>query len=136
MPNLYSFCLYIDVCFFLVKKEIKKMSFLTPVKSTKISKSVKYIILIKVHIFLGISFILQETPIYISFFVLYFSKNIESVKNANSIVVSYMILTFAIGKPIDLIIYASLSQKVKSELKRIFCCLDKTKLKKDLSSSK
>lgn len=121
---------------FLVKKEIKKMSFLTPVKSTKISKSVKYIILIKVHIFLGISFILQETPIYISFFVLYFSKNIKSVKNANSIVVSYMILTFAIGKPIDLIIYASLSQKVKSELKRIFCCLDKTKLKKELSSSK
>lgn len=120
----------------MVKKEIKKMSFLTPVKSTKISKSVKYIILIKVHIFLGISFILQETPIYISFFVLYFSKNIKSVKNANSIVVSYMILTFAIGKPIDLIIYASLSQKVKTELKRIFCCLDKTKLKKDLSSSK
>lgn len=70
------------------------------------------------------------------FFVLYFSKNIESVKNVNFIVVSYMILMFVIGKLIDLIIYVSLSWKVKLEFKRIFGCLDKIKLKKDFLSLK
>lgn len=57
---LFLICIYF-VCIlmfvFLVKKEIKKMLFLIFVKSIKILKSVKYIILIKVYIFLGIFFI-------------------------------------------------------------------------------
>lgn len=113
--------MYITVhCF--GEKGNKKLSLLTPVGGSRILKGVKYLILINVHIFLGISFILKETPIIISVFVPFFSKNIGSIKNANSIVISYMIQTFTIGKPIDLVIYASLSQKVKAELQRMFCC--------------
>lgn len=118
-------CIHI-ICTFLlivlVRKEIKKLSFLTHMCSSQILKKVKYLIIIKVHIYLGISFMLQETPIYFSLFYLNFNDNINKLKEANSVFLNYMMLTFAIGKPIDLIIYASLSKKVKNELWKIVCC--------------
>lgn len=118
-------CIHI-ICTFLlivlVRKEIKKLSFLTHMCSSQILKKVKYLIIIKVHIYLGISFMLQETPIYFSLFYLNFNDNINNLKEANSVFLNYMMLTFAIGKPIDLIIYASLSKKVKNELWKIVCC--------------
>lgn len=65
---------------------------------------------------------LQETPIYFTLFYIYFSEGVTNLRDANSVFLNYMLLTFAIGKPIDLIIYASLSKKVKTELWKIVCC--------------
>lgn len=118
-------CIHI-VCTFLfivlVRKEIKKLSYLTDMCSSQILKKVKYLIIIKVHICLGISFMLQETPIYFTLSYIYFSDGVTNLRDANSVFLNYMLLTFAIGKPIDLIIYASLSKKVKTELRKIVCC--------------
>lgn len=52
------------------------------------------------------------------------SWNENNLQIANSVVLIYMYQTFAIGKPIDLIIYGSLSRKVKSELKILFAAKD------------
>lgn len=123
--TLLPICIHI-VCTFLfivlVRKEIKKLSYLTDMCSSQILKKVKYLIIIKVHICLGISFMLQETPIYFTLSYIYFSDGVTNLRDANSVFLNYMLLTFAIGKPIDLIIYASLSKKVKTELQKIVCC--------------
>lgn len=110
---------------FLVRKEIKKMSYLVPISNLKALRNVKYLILIKIHIYLGISFFLQESPILVSIVYGSFVQSLAGLKNANSLVSIFMFQTFAIGKPIDLLIYASLSQKVKTELLNIICCRNK-----------
>ena len=61
---IHILCTFLII--FLVRKEIKRVSFLTPSTGVKIHKNVKYLVLIKVHILLGISFIFQEVPIYAS----------------------------------------------------------------------
>lgn len=110
---------------FLVRKEITRMSNLAPTSSLKALRNVKYLILMKVHIYLGISFFLQETPILVTTNLGSFGQSLTGIKNASSVVLIYMFQTFAIGKPIDLLIYASLSQKVKTELLNIICCRNK-----------
>lgn len=110
---------------FLVRKEIKRMSNLAPTSSLKALRNVKYLILMKIDIYLGISFFLQETPILVSTVFGSFIQSLTGIKNASSVVLIYMFQTFAIGKPIDLLIYASLSQKVKTELLNIICCRNK-----------
>lgn len=101
------------------------MSHLAPASSLKALRNVKYLILMKVHIYLGISLFLQETPILVSTFLGTFGQSITGIKNASSVVLIFMFQTFAIGKPIDLLIYASLSQKVKTALLNIICCRNK-----------
>lgn len=115
-------CLCTFLLILMVRKEMKIMSHLIPFSSSKVLKKVNYLVLIKVHICLGISFILQETPIYVAFILPNFAENEISIQNANSVILIYMYHTFAIGKPIDLLIYASLSRKVKSDLKNIIFC--------------
>lgn len=104
----------------MVRKEINRLSLFT--STSKALKNLNYLILIKVHIYLGISFIIQETPISVAFILPNVSWNENSLQIANSVVLIYMYQTIAIGKPIDLIIYGSLSRKVKSELKNFICC--------------
>ena len=117
----------------LVRKEIKRVSFLTPSSGVKIHKNVKYLVLIKVHILLGISFIFQEVPIYASPIIAATFQMSEVSETAQAIVTVIMFQAFAVGKPVDVIIYASLSKKVKSDLKRIFCCGKTERLKSSIS---
>lgn len=105
---------------FMVRKEINRLSHLR--STSRALKNLNYLILIKVHIYLGISFIIQEAPIYVAFILTNVSWGEKNMQTTNSIILIYMYQTFAIGKPIDLLIYASLSQKVKSELMNIICC--------------
>lgn len=105
-------CICTILLIVMVQKEINRLSLLT--STSKALKNLNYLILIKVHIYLGISFIIQETPIYVAFILPNVSWNENNLKIANSVVLIYMYQTFAIGKPIDLIIYGSLSRKVKS----------------------
>lgn len=49
------------------------------------------------------------------------------LQNATFIVQAQLFQTFAIGKPVDLLIYASLSRKVKSEPINLICCQKKKK---------
>ena len=118
-------CINIFCTFFLiylVRQEINKISFLAPNCNTKIYNNVKYLILIKVHILLGISFILQEMPIYVSFVYATTGRDGLAIDTAQAVILVNMFQSFAIGKPIDVIIYASLSRKVKSELQKLLCC--------------
>lgn len=115
-------CLCTLFLILMVRNEIKRMSYFIPFSSSKVLKKVSYLILIKVHIYLGISFILQETPIYVAFILPNFTTHELRIQNANSIIHIYMYLTFVLGKPTDLLIYASLSRKVKSDIRNIICC--------------
>lgn len=126
--TLLPICIYFICIVFLivlVRKEITRMSHLAPASSLKVLRNVKYLILMKVHIYLGISLFLQETPILVSTFLGTFGQSITGIKNASSVVLIFMFQTFAIGKPMDLLIYASLSQKVKTALLNIICCRNK-----------
>lgn len=113
-------CICTILLILMVRKEFNRLSLLT--STSKALKNLNYLILIKVHIYLGISFIIQETPISVAFILPNVSWNENSLQIANSVVLIYMYQTIAIGKPIDLIIYGSLSRKVKSELKNFICC--------------
>lgn len=65
---------------------------------------------------------IQEAPIFVAFILPNVSWNENNLQIANTVILIYMYQTFAIGKPTDLIIYASLSRKVKSELQNFICC--------------
>ena len=130
---IHILCTFLII--FLVQKEIKRVSFLTPSSSVKIHKNVKYLVLIKVHILLGISFIFQEVPIYASSLIVSALQLSNMSETIQAIVTVIMFQSFAVGKPVDVIIYASLSKKVKSDLKRIFCCGKTERLKSSTFSS-
>lgn len=90
---------------------------------------VKYIVLMKVNIGLGLSFLLQEMPLIIS---LVSQIGVPQNTKESNIVASdtqfqgyttvLMSISFCIGKPIDLLIYCSLSRAFKEELKYLLMC--------------
>lgn len=88
----------------------------------KLPKKVTYLVLIKAHIYLAVSFFVQEIPIYFAVMSALFNKDKSNFETMHSILIIYIYQTFAIGKLIDFFIYAGLSSKVKSELKNLIFC--------------
>lgn len=117
---IQSLCTIILI--FMVRKQITKISFLTPIGRSKIAKKVTYLVLIKAHIYLAVSFFVQEIPIYFAVMSALFNKDKSNFEKMHSILIIYIYQTFAIGKLIDFFIYASLSSKVKSELRNLIFC--------------
>lgn len=110
------------VLIFMIRKQITKLSFLTPIGRSKIAQKVAYLVLIRAHIYLAVSFFVQEIPIYFAVISALYNQDTSNFQKINSIVILYIYQTFAIGKLIDFLIYASLSRKVKSELKNLIFC--------------
>ena len=125
-------CIHISCTFsliYLVRKEIARLSFVAPNGSKKVLLNVNYLVLIKVHIYLSISFIVQEIPIFVVFFLSQSSQSAQDSIKMQSLIQIFMFQSFAVGKPIDFLIYASLSRLVKGELQKMFCCR-KTRIEK------
>lgn len=110
------------VLIFMIRKQITKLSFLTPIGRSKIAQKVAYLVLIRAHIYLAVSFLVQEIPVYFAVISALYNQDTSNFQKVNSILVLYIYQTFAIGKLIDFLIYASLSRKVKSELKNLIFC--------------
>lgn len=121
-------CIIIVVLVVLLTKQIRVLS---EIFSGNIAiERVKYILLMKVNIALGLSFVLQELPviIFIMYQFLFNSDRLDSDKTGmqyQGYVTVIMSISFCIGKPIDLLIYSSLSKTFKEELKHLLWSLCK-----------
>ena len=83
---------------YLMRQEISKIFFLAPNCSTKIYNNVKYLIMIKVHILLGLS-------ICVSFVYATTGRYNMAIETAQAVILVNMFHSFAIGRPIDVIVY-------------------------------
>ena len=108
----------------LLAKHIRTLSLLV---HNVTGRQIKYVVLMKVNICLGVSFILQELPVIILQF--YQFKNNEGGAETKGIFFEYqgitniaMSISFCIGKPIDLLIYSSLSKAFQEEMKHLLFC--------------
>ena len=105
----------------LLTKHIRTLSVL--VHNAPVER-IKYVSLLKVNIGLGISFFLQELPIIFFFIyqVVLVSDHVTYDKiysKYQGVAIAIMSISFSIGKPIDLMIYASLSQSFKQEIRKL-----------------
>lgn len=85
---------------------------------------VKYIRLLKVNLVLGVSFLAQELPVTVMLcFQFFYFGNDEDVFEMYTpyigITNTVMSISYCIGKPVDLLIYASLSKTFRDELKQL-----------------
>ena len=108
----------------LLAKHIRTLSLLV---HNVTGRQIKYVVLMKVNICLGMSFILQELPVIVLQF--YQFKNNDGGAETESIFFEYqgitniaMSISFCIGKPIDLLIYSSLSKAFQEEMKHLLLC--------------
>ena len=115
----------------LLTKHIRTLSILMNNISVE---RIKYLSLLKVNIGLGISFFLQELPVI--FFSLYQVGTVSDKETHDNISRKYqgfafaiMSISFCVGKPIDLIIYASLSKSFKEEIQGLLKCACKCRRK-------
>jgi hypothetical protein len=102
----------------VLRKHIKTMSVL--MQETKNVGVVNYIRLLKVTILLGISFLLQELPPGIFQIIVANDRYMANVTKMNSTYLLYVSVSFAVTKPLDIIIYASQSKVFRRELLKIF----------------
>jgi hypothetical protein len=102
----------------LMRKQIKLMSILAP--HTAKQNKIKYLTLMKVNIILGISFLVQEIPLLGYYGVLISSADFSEVVEAGCYHYMVMTASFAFGKPLDLLIYASLSTAFRKEFLKFF----------------
>lgn len=131
---LYSqvipFCLHLIMTGGLVVLLNKNIRSLTVLTNNISVKRVNCVRLMKINIGLGFSSILQELPFM---FVLFSQFHFYQWEKYNAVFSSYqglatsvISITYNVGKPINLLIYASLSSSFKQELKhilrRICCC--------------
>ena len=102
----------------LLTKQIRAVSIL--VHNVNV-KRVKYLVLMKVNIGLGVSCILQELPVIGIFFYQFgfIGHEMTLYSRYFGIATTVMSISFVIGKPLDLLIYSSLSRTFKEELKQI-----------------
>lgn len=103
----------------LISKQIRILKVL--LHNMSVDK-IKYVMLLKVNVGLGISFIFQELPILV---ILLFQFHFNTVNEEMyerytpylGIATTAMSVSYCVGKPIDLLIYACLSKAFKDELK-------------------
>lgn len=120
-------CIIIVILVVLLTKQIRVLSVLA--ENIAIER-VKYLLLMKVNIALGLSFMLQELPVitFIMYQFLFNSDRLDSDKTGmeyQGYVTVIMSISFCIGKPIDLLIYSSLSKAFKEELNHLLRSLCK-----------
>lgn len=129
---LYSqvipFCLHLVMTMGLVVLLNKNIRSLTVLTNNVSINRVSYVKLMKINIGLGVSSILQELPFI---FVLFSQFHFFQWENTNEVFSSFqglatsiLYISYNVGKPTNLLIYASLSSSFKKELKhvtRIFC---------------
>lgn len=125
IPFIFHF-ITIMMLVFLLTKHIRTLSLLT---NNIAVERVKYVVLMKVNIAMGVSFVLQELPVilFFAYQIVYSGKNVDNLaiyEQYQGFATSVMSISFCIGKPIDLLIYCSLSRSFKEELKYIIslCC--------------
>lgn len=124
LPFIFHLITIVILVIFLTK-HIRTLTVLT---NNIAVERVKYIVLMKVNIGLGLSFLLQEMPLIISLLSqIGISENIKdsNIEATGTKFQGYttvlMSISFCIGKPIDLLIYCSLSKAFKEELKYLLC---------------
>jgi hypothetical protein len=116
-------CVCIVVLAVLLRKQINAVKKLVADKQQRLV--IKYLRLMKVSLLLGISFLIQEFPQAISQLYMYLA-NIHSLsKSMNSLSYIMMSISFAFGKPMDLLIYASQSKAFRSSLSKWICWKNK-----------
>lgn len=125
LPFVFHLITIVALVIFLTK-HIRTLTVLT---NNIAVERIKYIVLMKVNIGLGLSFILQEMPLIISLLSqIGISENIKesNIEATGAQFQGYttvlMSISFCIGKPIDLLIYCSLSKAFKEELKYLLMC--------------
>lgn len=125
LPFVFHLITIVALVIFLTK-HIRTLTVLT---NNIAVERIKYIVLMKVNIGLGLSFILQEMPLIISLLLqIGISENIKesNIEATGAQFQGYttvlMSISFCIGKPIDLLIYCSLSKAFKEELKYLLMC--------------
>jgi hypothetical protein len=124
IPILFQ-CVCIVLLSVLMKKRIKAVMKLTG--GGKQKAEVNYVRLMKVSLLLGISFLIQEMPLIISQvngFTL--ELNYKLSKN-NSLSYVLMSISYAVWKPIDMLIYATQSKAFKTTLSKWLCQIKRKK---------
>jgi hypothetical protein len=106
---------------YLYRKSIRNLAALTSNIKPKITKKVKFVVLMRVNMFLGISFVLQELPsVVLPLWGLYDPQVYNSAFDASQgLFIISISISFMIGKPIDVLIYASLSTAFRKQIKKI-----------------
>jgi hypothetical protein len=102
----------------IMKRRIKAVENL--VSDNRQRSAVKYVRLMKVPLFLGISFLIQEIPLIITN-VYSFSVGIKTLSKFISISYNSMAISYSIGKPVDLLIYANQSEVFRKTLSKWLC---------------
>lgn len=118
---------WVSLVIFL-QKHIRAISVLTNSASVR---RVKYLRLMAINIGLGLSFFLQEAPVILVTFLQFAFHEGESTHQGNysshqGVITSVISVSYSIGKPLNLLIYASLSTTFKQDLKGLLlkiCCL-------------
>lgn len=117
----YPFCLQLLILVGLVvllHKNIRSLSVLT-INTTV--KRIKYVMLMKINIGFCFSFVLQELPFNILLFLQLAyhegeNAHIENFSLFHGVTTSILSISYSIGKPVNLLIYSSLSSSFKQEL--------------------
>lgn len=102
----------------MLHKNIRSLSVLT---NNATVKRIKYVMLMKINIGLCFSFVLQELPFNILLFLQFAyheggNTNIENLSVFQGVVTSILSISYSVGKPVNLLIYSSLSSSFKQEM--------------------
>jgi hypothetical protein len=117
-------CVLLVALLLLLKKHIKAVENL--VHDNRQRSVVKYLRLMKISIFMGISFLIQEVPLVVT--LSYgFSDDLRSLTRMTSMSYVLMAISYAIGKPVDLLIYSYQSETFKKTLSKWLCRIKKVK---------
>lgn len=119
--QIIPFCLHLMISVGLVimlQKHIRSLSVLT---NNATVKRIKYVMLMKINIGLCFSFVLQELPFNILLFLQFAyhegeNTNIENLSLFHGVVTSILSISYSVGKPVNLLIYSSLSSSFKQEM--------------------
>lgn len=125
--QVIPFCVHLVIIVVLVAllaKNVRSLSLLTNKSSLK---QVKYVVLMKVNIGLGLSFVLQELPLTFIFlfqFAYHYTEWGNFIK-FQSVATSVLSISYSIGKPVNFLIYSSLSSSFRQELKYLLSAIFK-----------
>lgn len=119
--QIIPFCLHLIASVGLVvllHKNVRSLSVLT---NNATVKRVKYVMLMKINIGLCFSFVLQELPFNVLLFLQFAhhegeSTNIGNLSLFHGVATSILSISYSIGKPVNLLIYSSLSSSFKQEM--------------------
>lgn len=114
LPNMLTGILTL-ILMVQIRNHMKRLS---SVNVTTRKRSVPYILVTKVSIILSISYTVQQVP----FFTTFLQSDIDKAREANSMWYIFSAISSNIAKPIEFLIYLSLSEKFRRKsLDIIFC---------------